>query len=91
MVFLGCDVSIELLKIASANAATSTDYTLASGLNLPYRNGTFDSAICIAVIHHVSSPRRFLEEVLRTVKVGGQVLFTVWAFEQEKKSKNGKI
>lgn len=47
-----------------------------------------DYAICIAVVHHFSTRENrihALRELRRIVRTGGQVLVTVWAFEQEKK------
>lgn len=54
-------------------------------MRLPYRSDAFDAAISIAVIHHLSTEEhrlRALRELLRIVRVGGQVLVYVWALEQ---------
>ena len=54
---------------------------------LPYRSGVFDAAVCIAVLHHISSLERrqaVVHECMRCVRKGGKALFYAWAFEQEK-------
>lgn len=61
-------------------------------LHLPHRDAEFDFALCIAVVHHLSTPERrsqAIAEILRTVKrgssvePGGQVLVYAWALEQK--------
>ena len=47
-----------------------------------------DYVISIAVLHHFSTEQNrigALRELQRIVRVGGSVVMTVWAFEQEKK------
>jgi len=56
---------------------------VADTLHLPHRDAAFDFAIAIAVVHHLSTPRRRVEAlgaILRAVR--GQVLVFVWALEQ---------
>ena len=52
---------------------------------LPVRRASFDAAVCIAVLHHISSEerrRRLVAECMRAVRVGGEALFYAWAQEQ---------
>jgi len=59
-------------------------------LNICLRAGVFDAAICIAVLHHISTVKRRVgcfEELRRIVKVGGTIDVQAWAMEQEKDSK----
>ena len=52
---------------------------------LPLRSRSFDVALNIAVLHHVSSePRRrkLVTETMRLLTVGGTALFYAWALEQ---------
>eukprot|EP01071_Lankesteria_metandrocarpae_P005678 Lankesteria_metandrocarpae@DN4088_c0_g1_i1.p1 len=49
------------------------------------RSASFDAVMSIAVLHHIPDKRAredALREHLRCVKIGGQVLIFVWAFEQ---------
>jgi len=50
-----------------------------------YRPGVADVAICIAVLHHLSTEDRRIELLLAArdaLRLGGQLLVTVWAYEQ---------
>ena len=55
------DRSTNLVKIASQH--TSHSAIVADNLSLPHSRGTFDFAISIAVIHHLSTPLRRIEAV----------------------------
>ena len=82
---IGCDFSIELVKIAARGG--SFEALAADALILPYRSSCFDAAISIAVLHHISSTARrrlLVREALRVVRVGGRALFYAWAFEQDR-------
>lgn len=70
-----------------------TEVLVADGLSLPFRASAVDFAICIAVIHHMSTRERrreALRHLLDSVRkpsgapgdVGGTVLVFVWALEQ---------
>lgn len=66
------------------------DYVRASILNIPFRHNSFDSAICIAVIHHINSPeqrKHTIINIANILKPKGRALITVWASEQPIKSK----
>ena len=75
----------ELVTIASGRGH---EVTVADCLNLPFRSNWFDGVISIAVVHHLASVSRRQEavrEMVRVVRVGGQILVYVWALEQERK------
>jgi SAM-dependent methyltransferase len=44
---------------------------------MPFRDHSFDSAMCTEVLEHLPEPGWCLEEIHRVVKPGGAVLFTV--------------
>jgi SAM-dependent methyltransferase len=44
---------------------------------IPFGEGTFDSALCTEVLEHLPEPGRCLSEIRRVVKPGGAVFFTV--------------
>ncbi|KAL2117030.1 hypothetical protein VTJ04DRAFT_9198 [Mycothermus thermophilus] len=67
--------------------AANSDLLIADGLSLPFRPGAADFAICIAVIHHLSTRARrqdAIRQLLGCVKPNGagKVLLYVWALEQ---------
>ncbi|KAJ5562307.1 hypothetical protein N7535_003240 [Penicillium sp. DV-2018c] len=89
------DRSENLARIALKHQPHST--VVADILDLPHRDGHFDFAISIAVVHHLSTPARRVQavaEMLRTLRPGsetqegGKVLIYAWALEQ-KNSRRG--
>ncbi|KAL7326107.1 tRNA methyltransferase, has a role in tRNA modification [Mucor circinelloides] len=87
LMILGSDRSSNLIKIVHDRGFEGM---VADGLNLPYRDNSFDFAISIAVIHHFASPDRRLQaikDIFKIIKPGGKVLVFVWALEQTKFSK----
>ncbi|PRW57369.1 alkylated DNA repair alkB-like protein 8 [Chlorella sorokiniana] len=90
---LGSDRSAGLAGVASRRLqppplgeGLCADVAVADGLALPYRPGTCDGVLCIAVLHHIASPARrlaLLAQLLRVLRPGGRALVTVWATEQE--------
>ena len=49
----------------------------AFGENLPFENDTFDLVLSDNVVDHAESPRRIVEEMVRVLKPGGLLYFTV--------------
>ncbi|KAI0406295.1 S-adenosyl-L-methionine-dependent methyltransferase [Xylaria palmicola] len=79
---VGSDRSPSLVGIA---ASRGHDVAVADGLALPFRAGCADFALCIAVIHHLSTRARRVEALralLACLRPGGQALVYVWALEQ---------
>lgn len=69
------------------------DVAVADGMKLPYASQRFDAVLCIAVLHHITSPARRIEmltELLRVLRPGGKALVTAWATEQEDMKKLAK-
>ncbi|KAJ5482446.1 hypothetical protein N7475_001258 [Penicillium sp. IBT 31633x] len=92
---IASDRSENLARIALQHQPHST--VVADILDLPHRDASFDFAISIAVVHHLSTPARRVQavaEILRTMKhgsepqEGGKVLIYAWALEQ-KSSRRG--
>lgn len=81
---IGCDISGALAEIASSRPGHEA--AVSDILRLSFRDNSFDAVLCIAVLHHLSTParrERALRESIRVLKPGGQALFYAWAFEQE--------
>lgn len=84
LTFIGNDMCLPLLEICRKKS----DVSYSNGLNLPYKNESFDAAICVAVLHHLSTPERrkcFVKEMIRILKINGTAMITVWAREQSHK------
>eukprot|EP00750_Incisomonas_marina_P006968 INCI14744.9.p1 GENE.INCI14744.9~~INCI14744.9.p1 ORF type:complete len:622 (-),score=100.96 INCI14744.9:1185-3050(-) len=85
---------------ANDSASTSTakklpnplEVVAADAVNLPIREGVFDAALSIAVLHHISSKvrrLRLVEQTMRALRVGGSALFYAWALEQDRGNRSG--
>lgn len=88
---IGSDRSEALVDICVSQR--SLEAFVADGLHQPFRTGSVDFALSIAVIHHMSSPLRrklAIEEILRILREGGRMLLYVWAFEQKGRRKFDK-
>lgn len=87
---VGSDRSPSLVRIARGRGF---EVAVADGLALPFRRRAADFALCIAVIHHLSTRARrvdALRGLLECVREdGGQVLVYVWALEQGAGSRRG--
>lgn len=85
---IGSDRSANLVRIARDHGGRdlACDVAVADGLALPFPPGRADFAICVAVIHHMSTQARRREAVaalLEAVRPAeGRVLVYVWALEQ---------
>jgi SAM-dependent methyltransferase len=63
---------------------------VADCMSVPLRDNSCDAAICIAVMHHLSTRERrirCIEELVRIVKPGGQINVQAWAIEQDADSR----
>lgn len=94
---LGSDRSASLVRFArdQGGVERSQDVAVADGLALPFPEGRADFAICVAVIHHMSTRERRREAVRALLDCvrrssasggngddGGRILVYVWALEQ---------
>jgi ubiquinone/menaquinone biosynthesis C-methylase UbiE len=71
----GCDLSEGMLKRAQGRLKTDRPLLLAADLKqLPYRDGTFDAAVCGWVLEHLQDPRVGLRELARVLRPGGKLL-----------------
>ena len=64
----------------SPGTPPGADVLVADGLHLPYREGSCDAALCIAVLHHISSPGRrtlMLTQLLALLRPGGRAIVSL--------------
>lgn len=84
LIKIGSDRSPALCKISKERGFS---VFVCDCLAIPLREGLFDAAVSIAVIHHLSTPERretAIRELIKLLKVGGKGLIYVWAMEQER-------
>ncbi len=58
-------------------ASTEPDVILGPIESMPFADGSFDSALCNAVLEHVFDAERGIEELARVVRKGGYLVVTV--------------
>lgn len=90
---IGLDLSMNDLKTACSRFAEFRDegdvtrsvtFTCGSGLNLPFRDATFDKVMCAEVLEHIPDYRQVLDEIRRVLKPGGQLAVSVPRFGPER-------
>ena len=84
---IGFDKCEKLVEICKRNGYNVCNDDI---LNTSYNNETFDFIICIAVIHHLNTEEKYIDainELLRILKINGELLFTLWAYESDIYSK----
>lgn len=87
---VGCDRSKNLVDICGERRFEAC---VCDALSVPFRSGSFDACISIAVIHHFATEERRLaaiQELIRLLRRGGKALIYVWAMEQEYKKNKSK-
>ena len=89
---IGIDNCINFVKICNDKGYNVINSDIR---NLPFEDNSFDFIISIAVIHHFDKEDRLksINELIRVLRPGGKLLFTVWAFESDEylKKKNFKV
>lgn len=79
---IGNDNSFNLCKISREK---QHEVFSCNALSIPMRDSTFDAAICIAMLHHITTEQRrlqVLQNLASLLRPGGLCLVTVWAQEQ---------
>jgi ubiquinone/menaquinone biosynthesis C-methylase UbiE len=75
---VGIDPSVGML-LTGARARPNARLVAAEAIDLPFRDGTFDSAVGNFVLAHFTKPKTALYDLLRVTKVGGRVALSSWA------------
>ena len=70
----GLDLKMAQLDLARRNHPIAT-YVQGDGLQLPFRDETFDKVYCSWLLEHVQKPLDLLGEVRRVLRPGGACLF----------------
>jgi SAM-dependent methyltransferase len=73
---VGCDL-LHYQLIAARDGGAYRTVALADGRRLPYASGTFATILANSVLEHIANPVPVLEEMARTVQIGGRLIITV--------------
>jgi len=87
--YTGIDNSSELLTYAKKQHPEAK-FTKGDILEIPAKNKSIDTIISIAAIHHIPSKKlreKAFQEIARTLKTKGKLIFTVWNLFQPKYKK----
>lgn len=73
-------VSVDLSKTSQrlAKEKNDIDVILASNMNLPFKNASFDVVISVRVVHHTPDPRKSVKELVRVLKPGGILYLLIY-------------
>lgn len=86
-----CDSYTSVDNISSAyqfDEKSEKPDVISDVLNMPFKDGEFDTAICTEVLEHVEDPFKLTKELSRILKPGGYVIFSsnwVAPYHQEPK------
>jgi len=84
--YIGIDISEKLIRLAQTKYPEA-QFLVGDGLDLPFKDNSFDVIYSIAVFHHLPSQRlriQFLKEARRVLKKDGKIILTVWNLWQRK-------
>jgi len=75
---IGVDVShrniLSSHQKAKQKAYTNFSFVVANICFLPFKDGTFNLAVCIDVLEHIAKKRQAIHEISRTCKRGGELV-----------------
>ena len=85
--FIGIDNCYNFLQICREK---NLNVIYSNITKLPFKNNSADALICIAVFHHLASPKQRIKALLemnRVLKNNGTILISVWSINQPPKTK----
>ena len=77
MRLVGVDLMVERVIVARHETAAHNQRVLfasADACHLPFRDGTFDSTFCVAVLQHISDVDMAIRDFARVTRTGGRVV-----------------
>lgn len=87
---VGLDLSKEVVNVAKENTKELKAVEIIQGniSSLPNKlAGQFDIVLCIGVLHHLPSPQKGFEQLIKTIKHNGTILIWVYSKENNKLAK----
>lgn len=78
-ILVGGDLTPEMLRAAGHSADARLQRVRMDAARLPFRDRSFDLAVCTFVLHHVREQHRALAETFRVLRPGGRLGVSLWA------------
>lgn len=76
--YLGIDMSESVYSFPKYSNSENVILCRSSGTNLPIKNGISDITVCWGVLHHMHDPEKGLNELIRTTKIGGEIIIFIY-------------
>jgi ubiquinone/menaquinone biosynthesis C-methylase UbiE len=73
---IGADVDLDAAKLARQECSENAGVLLGNGLELPFEDSIFDVVTSFETLEHIHRRDRFLEELHRVLKPGGQLILS---------------
>jgi len=77
--FVCCDCTKKMLEIAATQLKEKKidfEAKLFTSLDLPFKDETFDNVLSFETVEHMPDPAKFIKEIARVTKKGGEVIIT---------------
>lgn len=75
-IFRGDYIGLDLSNLEFPKTDEKHNFLVATGYNLPFKNGAFDFVLCLFVLEHVKYPDKLVKEVSRVLKIQGEALIS---------------
>lgn len=69
----GIDLDEKMIKLATKKKLPNTSFSIGDATKLDFKNNSLDGIFIFAVLHHIPSWKKALDEIYRVLKKGGQV------------------
>lgn len=66
------------LRLSGINGEKPPKVQIASALNIPYKNGSFDAVYAIGCLHHTGNIKKSVEEIFRILKPKGKAVVMLY-------------
>jgi len=74
--YVGIDITLRVLRKVRHNLSDAT-LICASGSHIPFKDSTFDLAICTEVLEHLQDPEEAIIEIGRVLTNGGAAIISI--------------
>lgn len=77
----GLEPTEAMLDIAREKLGSSASLKQGFAEEIPFEDESFDAILSNSMFHYIQKPEGFLEEAVRILKPGGQIIITDWCYD----------